>query len=88
MTKNVVTTYCIHKGKREATDGAWWLKRRTHNSSVEDRKRDIFNKNLRVYVEVSLSHDKKITKRRCLALKILAYKKSVEKPIKIICANE
>ena len=40
-------TYCIHKGKREATDGAHTnqLKRHTDNSTVEDRKRSILNIN-------------------------------------------
>ena len=70
MTKNLVITYCIHKGKREATDGAQVdSKRRARNSTVKNRKRDIFNKNLRVYVAVLLSHDKKIKKRRGPALK-------------------
>ena len=51
MTKNLVITYCIDIGKGGATDGSHVDSKGARITTVEDRKRDIFYENLRVYLK-------------------------------------
>ena len=70
MTKNLVTTYCIQKGKHEATDGAQVDSKGAHITQQWRIVNVIFSiKNLHVYMAVSLSQEKKKKKRRGIALK-------------------
>ena len=89
MTKNLVTTYCIQKGKHEATDGAQVDSKGAHITQQWRIVNVIFSiKNLHVYMAVSLSQEKKKKETPRHSTKILTYKKSVENPIKIFCTIE
>ena len=83
MTKNLVTTYCIHKGKREATDGAEVDSKGPRITQQWRIVNVIFSiKNYMFTWQFRFRMRKKHKETLPHSTKILTYKKSVENRLK------
>ena len=84
----VVITYCIHKGKFEATDGAQVDSKGARITQQWRIVNAIFSIQIKVQClrgSFAFAWQKKNEETPRPGAKILTYKNSVEKPIKIVC---